>query len=380
MAGPQNDRKLILHIGHPKTATTTIQNALTLGELRVGDKVILYPGKMSQNYLRSQIQRYAETGEAAAGSAESPGLRRLSKIMAVGGYDYAVLSAETFEGLDPRSVKKALDDFLLPHVTDLSVICYLRPHAGRILSSFAERVKLGSFDGTLHDFYKKSLEDRRFFYAAKMAPWVNCFGSHMRIRPFVRGELADGSIVKDFGLTAFGTDAPVVVGEMASANESLCVEDLMLLRLMQQHFRERGKLLRHRLGWEFALRLVAAERKERAATKLSVDHALAERIRRDYRADAQETDAAFFGGRPIMMTELDRAVDEALPQAQPFDPEYYHSPETLRFVKVVAETIDGMLDNTSGNWPAYFHDRRICALQKTGRGMEVAPKRKARVV
>ena len=74
---------------------------------------------------------------------------------------------------DPAGLRRVMDEFLLPHAEELRVICYLRPHAARVLSSFAEQMKLGLFDGTPEEFHLRSLKQRRFLYAEKLtAPFT----------------------------------------------------------------------------------------------------------------------------------------------------------------------------------------------------------------
>ena len=356
-------RRLIVHIGHHKTGSTTIQDAFATGRVDLPGERILYPAQMAHNYLSRHVETWLKTGKVLPGRPEMPGLAAIAARMASGDYDHTVISAEEFEGTDPAGLRRVMDEFLLPHVEELRVICYLRPHAARVLSSFAEQMKLGLFDGTPEEFHLRSLKQRRFFYAEKLAPWRVNFGDALHVRPMLRTELAEGSILRDFLVTAFGADSPVQGREVAAANESLCLEDLVLVRRAQQIIEGHERRLRHAMGWELAMGFAASRRGSKAGTRLALHRALAEKIRAAYRKDAAESDRLFFGGRPVLARELDRAVDEAQPQPQSFEPTDHHSADTLRGFEVMARTISGMLDYEGKNdWASFLLRRRVAAV------------------
>ncbi len=355
-------RTLILHIGHHKTGSTTIQDAFATGRVRIEGRSILYPTILQHNYLRPHFDAFARSGTILPAIPGRPGLAEISQEMAKGEYDYALISSENFEGADAGGVQRVLEKFFLPHVGAHAVICYLRPHAGRTLSHFAEDVKIGTFTGTPAEYHRQALRAGRFRYARRMAPWADAFGARLQVRPLVRGELAGGSALRDFVVTAFGAEARVHLDEGPAANESLCLEDLMVLRLVQESFATRGRRLRHALGWELARAFGAEIRDGQPGTRLALDRALAERIRTDYRADAVAADARFFAGRPVLSDELDRAVDEALPKAQSFDPADHFSADARRGLRVMAASLDAMLDNETGDWPEFLMQRRVAAV------------------
>lgn len=355
-------RKLVFHIGHHKTGSTTIQDAFATGRVRLASGRILYPGRMAHNYLSRHFETYATTGKALKGSAAFPGLPTLSEMMRREDYDFAVISGEEFEGADPGKVRKVLERFMLPHVTDHVILCYVRPHAARLLSSFAENLKLGLFADTPEAFFRKVLKTGRFHYARRLPPWERVFDGHFRLRPMIRAELAGGSVLQDFVETAFGTDNPAITDAGAPANESLCIEDLLLVRLVQDALAKRDRRLRHAMGWQIAPALAAVARPNGAGTRLALHKSLAAQIRTSYLNDAREMDARFFSGRPVLAEALDRAVDEAVAVAQSLDPRDYFGAETLRIVSVLAAQIDQLLDHEKGPWPAYLLERRIARL------------------
>ncbi len=351
-------RKLVFHIGHQKTGTTTIQNALAASRVRVEGARILYPARMAHNYLKNHVLRYAQDGAVMEGRAGMPGLTAISQELAAGGYDFAVFSGEAFADFDPALLRRALDRFFLPHVTDHTVLCYVRPHAARVLSSFAEQTKIGMHSGSLQEFHEKALKKGRFKYAIKLSPWVQAFGERFVVRPMVRQELEQGSVLHDFARHAFGPDMHVDIQDDIDANESLCVEDLMVLKIVQGVIGKRSKNTRLELGWAIAKLLSDDQGGAGKKTKLKLHRALAERIRSDYRSDAKRTDLSFFGGKPVLQQELDRAVDESAAEAVSVEPSDHLSTAMIRNTKALASLVNDMLDRQPQGWSAFFLDRR----------------------
>lgn len=370
-------RKLLFHIGHHKTGTTTIQNAFARKEVSlVGDK-ILYPGNLAHNYLTRHFKAYVQDGRLLPGRPGQPGLETIAARLAQGDYDVAVISGEAFEDFDPAQARDVLDKVFLPHVTDHAVICYVRPHAARILSSFAEQDKGGWLNGTPEDFFRKAETRGRFLYAPRMAAWAEAFGPQFHLRPLLRAELVGGSVLEDFIATGFGPDAQVEIASAGQANESLCLEDLVLLQVLHGHLRGQPLALREALGWVLAEEFGLARRGKQAGTKLKLHRALAEAIRSAFREDAAAMDARFFAGRPLFQADLDRAVDEALPTPQSFDPADHFSPDALIGISVLCTYISRMLTQNPDQWPDFLRDLRVAAAHGTlGPVPAIGPKRR----
>lgn len=349
---PHTQRKLIFHIGHHKTGSTTIQNALATGSIEVNGQKPLYPARMAHNYLPRHFNAYAKEKKTLNGSAGNPSLEDISRLLKNEDYRYAVISGENFEGAKADVVKKGMLKFMLPHVDEHTVICYVRPHAARVLSSFAEQSKIGIFSGSIAEFHHRSSKKSRFKYVDVLAQWIAEFGDRFIARPMVRDVLCNGSLLDDFTSYAF-PEAEVHVQEIQAANESLSLEDLVFLRCIQGHLGTRVRGIRHNLGWLLGLTLTA-KKVGGTSTKLALDRGLAEEIRKHYLADARELDRTIFASSPVMECELDQAVDTALPAPQSMEPSDYFSAETLRHFGVVADMLNAMLDNKGEPWLDYL--------------------------
>lgn len=363
MSASRTGRTLVFHIGHQKTGTTTIQNAFAAGRVKLRDRHILYPARMAHNYLKQHVARFAADGSVSMGRPGMPGLPEIARVLETEEFDYAVFSGEAFADFSADDLRKAMRQFMLPHVSDHRVLCYLRPHAARVLSSFAEQTKIGLHHGTLADYHDKSLKNERFRYDMKLAPWVAAFGAAFVVRPMVRSELVQGSVLHDFVQAAFGSGVEAQIEAGADANESLCLEDLMLVKVVQGVIAKRNKNIRLELGWAIATKLLGDADPTRRRTKLKLHRALAERIRADYAEDARRTDRCFFGGRPILQTELDRAVEESVAAPMSVDPSDHFTADEVRAIRAMAELVNDMLGRQPKQWPSYFLNRRADGVQ-----------------
>ena len=97
----------------------------------------------------------------------------------------------------------------------------------------------------------------RFSYFDRFSGWQEQFGDEFVLRPMIRSELRNQSVIDDFTAVAFDTSDFEVVGH-ADANQSLSLSDLVGVRFVQARYQEKGKWLRHALGCELA-RLLAAQ-------------------------------------------------------------------------------------------------------------------------
>lgn len=364
--------ELIFHIGHHKTGSTAIQKVLAAGGLRIEGKRILYPCQGNHNYLYRHVHAWLDGGRIAPGTPDRPGLAAIGRSIAETDCDYVVLSGEEFEGADPAGLKKVIETFFAPHVGDYSVLCYVRPHAARTLSNFAEQTKTGLFFGDPEESHNRAIDSGRFQYARNLGRWFQDMDGRFLLRAMRPASLRGGSVVEDFAHAAFPAEAGrISIDTNLVANESLCIEDLLIIRIVQQELRKRGRGMRIMMGWEFA-RLLAAEEGLSQRTKPALHRSLAERIRRDYLEDARALDARYFADDPVFVRELDLAVEKAIPVAQSWRPEDYFSTDMLRSIRAMARLIGEMAENKSGNWAEFLRTIRH-KTEKSPRRCKPAP-------
>lgn len=326
-------RRLVWHIGHHKTGSTSIQNTLAAGGVRVPGTNLLYPGT-HHNYLVPHFRAWSKRGKVRPGSSDRPGLGKVSRLLAESDFDLAIFSAEGFEGADAGQFGRMLDEFFLPHVSELQIVVYLRPHAARTRSSFAENVKLGDFDGDLSQFHESFRE--RIRYTARLAPWQERFGSALTVRPMVRDRLVGGSAVKDFMSTVLGPGTAFEVTADRSVNESLSLEQLLVIREFQRQLDPEAKPMRRNAGRALG-RLMAAGDVPGWNTSVALHRSLAEEICLDHLADARMVDATYFADHPVMEAELLAEVDAALDEPQVMDARAHLSADVCETARVLGQ-------------------------------------------
>jgi len=356
-------KTLILHIGDHKTGSTSIQNAFAAGRVSLQGREVLYPGNLDHNYLNRHVQAAARDKTPPKNQPGMPNLVQIVEQMAESPTDTCLLSGESFENIAPEELRAALDRLFLPRFPEMTlrIIVYIRPHAGRLLSTFSEQVKIGWYQGDLPGMFTRTLKSKRFFFAPRLRRWREVFGDQLLIRPMIRKELLNGSVVDDFVATAFDGQ-PFEIAAGPASNESLGLEDLMLIKYVHSHLGQTEKGARLGLGWEIAQNINAAKGDSKT-TKLQIHKGLARRIRNTYLEDARTLDAEFFGNRGLFEADLGKAVETAAPKQQSVDPNDYFNPRELRDIALLAKTMAGMLGRDQMRWAFWFRARRAEMVQ-----------------
>ncbi|OED47226.1 hypothetical protein AB838_16530 [Rhodobacteraceae bacterium (ex Bugula neritina AB1)] len=356
-------KTLVFHIGDHKTGTTTIQNALAAGGVRLTEAELLYPAPLNHNYLMGHIRAFEKGTEPPETKKGQYPLPELAEYIRASSADYVVISGEVFENLAPELLHQVIETYFRGCADRIRVLCYVRPHAQRILSSYAEQVKIGWFRDGMRSFYEINRNSRRFHYAPRLRKLKALFGDELTLRLMMRSQLRNGSVLEDFAHTAFDGQ-PCEVEEFEAENQAVTVRELALLHFLQGQFQDRDAWLRHTLGWEMVRRLERlrspADRKVR---KLAMPRALARDVSATYAEDAAAVDAEFFGGAGLLQEALAVMEDQAPVAEQSLDPHHFFSPEHLRNLTAMAQIIHDML-KTRENWPAYFHRHRIAGLEQ----------------
>ena len=358
-----NEKTLVIHIGDHKTGSTAIQSALAKKEIILRGSQIDYPASLNHNYLIENLRILGKKGVEPKSKPGHPNFSSLSKALRNSKAQYFVLSAESLEQCDPDQFHELVLSNFAPYVDELRLVVYVRPHSGRILSTFAEQTKIGWHQGSLRALVRKSQKNGRFFYLPRLRKWKALFGESLVVRPFIRSELVNQSVIDDFASTAFsGTDWTAETG--VPTNESLTLKDLMLVKHVQSHFQDLPKGARLGVGWELA-RSCGQLSADNRGGKLQLHQALAQEIHDAYLSDARAVDAEFFSGRKLLEEDLMKSVSKALPKAQSVNPKDYFSPDELRILSVLSESMKVMLMKEDKRpWAAYFREQRTANLQR----------------
>lgn len=357
---------LVFHIGDHKTGSTSIQDTFAAGRVRLEGRHLIYPAMLNHNHLVEQFRvlyrgkPLPKRDKTAAKTAKSNfKLPALARRIGKSGADYALISGEVFENLEPKIFHDIIQTYFRSRAERIRIVAYVRPHAARLVSSYIEQVKIGWYQGDLESYFAHTLRNRRFFYAPRFKAWRTLFGQDFILRPMIRDHLHRGSVVEDFVQVAFD-NSPYKIVEGPNANESLGLEDLMALKYMHSHFQETGQWLRHTVGWELA-RLLSQDKSSRS-TKLRLHRALAEKVQAAYAADAVEMDASFFAGECLLQQSLAESVETSVENAFSCNPDDYLEAAERHRLKACCRLVADLLGQQS-DWPKTARRRRLKALK-----------------
>jgi len=351
------DRKtLIFHIGDHKTGTTSIQYAFARKLVTLEGEKVFYPARLAHNHLLGAAKALEGRGPARRKAVQQ--FEKLAARIRKSRARCALISAEALEGLPPEQLQSIISTYFRDCADDIRVVAYMRPHAARVLSSYATQTKSGLFTGSGPEaFHRSQLKKERLFCHPRFSAWRAAFGEAFILRPFIREKLHQGDAVHDLVRHGFGRERFSVAAGPA-ANESLALDDLMRLKFLQGRLQHLPQNLRHALGWEF-MRLAGDPPAPDPGEKPALHQSLAREIQADYLEDARAMDRDFFSCEPLMEQELAKAVQKALPEAQNTDPESFFPAGSQRGLAALSELTAGMMAEEEAAWVPFLRARRL---------------------
>lgn len=287
---------LVVHVGAIKAATTSVQVALAAGCAPQSGKILRYPAKsLNHNYLENIL--------AGSEGRQHPQIRRLRGMMTAGGpADIAVLSGERLSVLRPAQLKTAIETCFGDLIGDYTILHYIRPHADRALSGYAERVKIGTCDIPLREYLTDLTERGHFQQTPKLRSWQKVFGARYRLRPMLPAAMVRGDAVADFFNTVLGELPPDWVAPVP-VNESLSATGLAQVARFQQQLQAETAAVRHVMGYEFAA-AYCQETADVPAVSVGMEADIAEFFVARHLADAEQLDREFFGDEGLFVAAL----------------------------------------------------------------------------
>lgn len=355
-------RMLLIHIGDHKTGSTTIQNAFATSCVQIDGEVPCYPGRLNHNFLPSALNNRYKAKGLKKDVRSRVVLNKLGQSLKLASTKHSLISGEMLERTPPVLLKRFVDEYVGSAYDEVRVIAYVRPHAERLLSGYAEATKIGASQKSLQAFCDRAAKEERLQYARRFQAWRDTFGDQFTLRPMIRSALTNGLLLDDFIIHGFGTEE-FTITPFNDDNKSLNLEDLMLLKALQSRIADHPKTTRHTFGREVVRHL---ERQPAAAKseKLRLNVELAQKISTHYADDAREVDAAFFDGAPLLTNALQAAVEKANPSMTSTDPADHFSDAEMRHVHALGDTINMMLAASDVDWSKIFRSVRIDALHK----------------
>ena len=334
-------REIVFHLGDCKTGTTSVQSVLAAGAWHSAAAQICYPARFNHIPLAKTLSVDSEK------PFRDKRFQALRKDFDSSDADIGVVSAEHFEFVDPKALKAAIEEHLPAYAGRIRLVAYVRPHADRLVSTFAERSKKGLFQKPLAAMHKKLAEDGLLFYTPRFQAWRASFGEAFTLRPFLRDALYRGDVVQDFFRFAL-SGADFTLTQPSQQNESLSVADVAMMRRLHNRIRHLGgggKPLRQAqqaLGWYLSDILAALPAVE-GAEKPRLHRSLAHQVVETYKADAALLDEQFFDGQPLMQQALAAAPEKAVEAPQSFRAVDHFSAAELRQIEAWAQLITRMI-------------------------------------
>lgn len=285
-------KQLVIHLGDRKTGSTSIQTALYKKCWHSDSAKLIYAITQTNPFNHNGLAFKIKENKFDKLKSHAQNIRE--KLM-LSDADFAVISAEQFEDVDPKLLLEFIQTYLPEMEENLRLITYIRPHASRFVSTYAERVKLGIFQGSMKELHDKLKNSNFLIYQNRLRKWKSIFGNKLTIRPFVRSSLDQENVVNDFFNYLFQSNS-FNLKPMSMSNESLCLEDLAILKESQRIIEEKfGNQIKSNIKKQFGRNMaVQLCEKDSRGTKIQLHEELAQDVRSFYAEDAKVIDKEFF--------------------------------------------------------------------------------------
>ena len=90
-----------------------------------------------------------------------------------------IISSEAFEAADPALLRDAIHRYIGAKA-EVTVLGYFQPHHARILASYSQNTKVGSYVDSLADFVRNTTRRRFSQVHKRFARWREVFGDGYR--------------------------------------------------------------------------------------------------------------------------------------------------------------------------------------------------------
>jgi hypothetical protein len=354
-------RSLVLHIGDPKTGTSSIQRALQLG--LVEGKPAKVSGFINHINSANAISFARQFTPVGGGHKE---MAQVDRWIRKENSDVLIISSEFFSLSDPELVKRYLDERYPGFAGKIRVIAYVRPHAHRALSAFTERTKAGY---TLSDFDKwlgHFLRSGALYYTPRFLKWRAAFGENFVLRPYIHTHIRERDVVTDFFSEALGA-GNFSLGCSINENQKISLKALSGLSAFNRGMSGTGIVAKQRIPMSLMISRFIKAGPGATAPRMGADHIA--RIIRACRQDAQQLDREFFQ-EPLFMQELKKARNDAFEDSLDLSPERHYSLAEQDLMHRAVADLTSLMSTRYKKWAAYY--RKFSTAHNAGRPIPAA--------
>lgn len=201
-------KQLFLHIGGPKTGTTTLQIFLAKNRDALRAKGFGYPGTADAHWgICANLPEHTAEGIR---SRPNTFIRRCLREIGRSSCHTHIMSAECLSGLG--TMAKKLRE-IIPETLPVTVVYYARRQDSLIESWYNQKVKSSHFRLSRRldrGFFTTACFMNQFDHSLVIGPWAEAFGrEHVVVRCFEKQQMTNGDIIDDFseiaGLAADGS-------------------------------------------------------------------------------------------------------------------------------------------------------------------------------
>lgn len=200
------DRKAIIHIGTPKTGTTSIQEVLSSNRAELIRLGFAYPkvaGERAHALLGAYMFRAAGKPvggvEGHTGPTDKLGANLQAELNELPDDVRTVIfsSEHTYNQGFFSGTVAALHSLLEPFFSSFQIVVYLRRQDEKAVSLFTQALRGGAAPRT--PLPQSPQQQKVFDFETGLRPWIETFGrSSIDVRIFERKSLSGGDVVSDF--------------------------------------------------------------------------------------------------------------------------------------------------------------------------------------
>lgn len=214
-------KRLIIHIGAPKTGSTALQKFLFDSRLELEKEGLLYPDVSLRGFGHHDLAFLVGGGYPDWATSQDKSLEELTSDLSKKTSRHngtIILSSEDFYLFPaPEKLKEVLVAANIYTESDTKIIMYLRRQDEAHESWYNQRIKAQGYTGTIED----SIEDSKelWDYKKNVGLWADTFGAeNLVLRTYQDGNLINNDIIADFFHTF---DINANIGESTSLNYNL---------------------------------------------------------------------------------------------------------------------------------------------------------------